>query len=209
MTKLDRALDIMWSHFGKPDGLEKNASAEYMFNLRKPYFDREALGKDFCKLSEAIGQDPWDLAVQVAGNISGISKVAEGDDRSQELACFYVNWAEDLVKRASLWGRVAGAGRKLLGGAKAAPKSGTASRTGAGVTVPTRSSGVGKVTATHGGGVQTRAGSVTSGKSTWKPDVAPAAAKPKSKMDMHTLIGASALAPIAGGAGYYGLGLNQ
>jgi hypothetical protein len=84
------------------EGVEKTASAQYFHNLRKPEVDVEMLGPKFCKLAHGIGQDPWDLACEVAKNFPSyavLSKTAS-DPKVRELAEFYLDWVDDMEKTA-------------------------------------------------------------------------------------------------------------
>jgi len=118
---LDIYLGALWDAYGPPQGIEKNAGAEYFYKLAKPARDEEALGPKFCKLASAFRRDPWDLALEVIDIFDGLPKVASmsPSPKERELAQFYLDWSQDIEKRARLGGLVRAVGGGLARGAKA------------------------------------------------------------------------------------------
>jgi hypothetical protein len=111
-SSISNSLDIFWAAFGPNlNDIEKSAASMYFQDLQRPSLNRDAFGDQFCKLAESINVDPWRLSCDVEDNIDAfrvLAKTASGQQK--ELAQFYVNWADDLVKRAGFL-------TKMLGGA--------------------------------------------------------------------------------------------
>lgn len=104
-----------WLSHGPPEGFEKNAAVEYFYDLQKEHLDREVLGENFCKLASAFDQDPWLLADDIVDNFEVfqvLTKTAAGTPTS-ELAQFYMDWAEEMEKRAVLGRLAAWAGKGI------------------------------------------------------------------------------------------------
>ncbi len=122
---------VLIAHLRAAEGpMAKTAAAKYFHSNVKEARDQEALGKPFCKLAAGFSQDPWDLAEQVAPTIEAmrvLAKTASG--QQQELAQFYVDWADGMTKGAG----VASVMGKLLGrgGAQRAASSVTGAARGA------------------------------------------------------------------------------
>jgi DNA-binding ferritin-like protein len=124
VASLDRALGALYQKYGPP--LEKHAAATFYGTLDKDRLDREALGAQFCKLASVSGMDPWKLATQVVVNYPKLTKLAHSSAQSRagELAQFYTDWADGLLKRANLLDAPIRAARALKAGARAiVPKS--------------------------------------------------------------------------------------
>ena len=115
--RLTQVLDAMWDAYGTPQYVEKNAAARYFESLRQPEINSDVLGADFCKVASATGRDPWELAYEVAPHIE---KMAENDS---SLARFYVNWAEEMEKKASIGGLWRGAKAGVGALSRGAPKA--------------------------------------------------------------------------------------
>lgn len=94
-TIVAQAINRLWETYGA-GSLEKNAAAQYFYELRKPSLDVEAFGEDFCKLASTMGKDPWRLAVDIYDNYSFLEK------QSSASAKFCIDWSNGLVKKASL-----------------------------------------------------------------------------------------------------------
>ena len=170
------ALDVLWVAYGQPGDLEKNAAAEYFYNLKKPVLDLEAFGSQFCKLSSVVGYDPWALACEVEDHLDAyrlLSKTAS-DPQTIELAQFYVNWADGIEKDAflpalgRLAGRAVGAMKKIPGAisrvASGGKKAITEAAAGAAATVKNAPAAVAKnvrETATRTGGAYRQAANPT------------------------------------------------
>lgn len=126
--KTSAALDILWAEYGP--GIQKHAAADYLYRVTKPERDVEALTPQFCKLAAAFEADPWVLADGVAENTDNFAYMAKhaSDPRVRELSQFYVNWAQDLEKRAGvraikgLWGGVKSLVRRRPKGTSPSPK---------------------------------------------------------------------------------------
>lgn len=94
-TIVAQAINRLWETYGA-GSLEKNAAAQYFYELRKPSLDVEAFGEDFCKLASTIGKDPWRLALDIYDNYSFLEK------QSGASAKFCVDWSKGLIKKAKL-----------------------------------------------------------------------------------------------------------
>ena len=95
-----RALAVLWASHGEP--MEKNAAAQYFYQLRKPSLDREVLGHHFCKVASELHQDPWALAQSVERNLPAFRVLAKTAHAPQSrlLARYYVDWAQEIEKKA-------------------------------------------------------------------------------------------------------------
>jgi hypothetical protein len=136
-TKLSTVLDNMWMVDPPPMPDEKTASA-YFYDLRRPAIDHKFFGPQFCKLAAAFEEDTWSLAGDVEDNLAAFDHIAKhGSGQSQELAQFYVNWADEMIEKTAFLGRLAaGAGRLASrvfgrGAAKAGTQVAKAGRTAA------------------------------------------------------------------------------
>ena len=98
--KLNMALGALYSEYGPP--LEKHATLDYFYRATKNERDREALGPQFCKLAGAMKKNPWELAADVVRHYSAFENIAKtaGNAQQRELAAFYIQWADGIVKRA-------------------------------------------------------------------------------------------------------------
>jgi len=101
-ASLDHALGLLYQKYGPP--LQKHAALEFFnYSLDKSFSDKEGLGQGFCKLAEASGLDPWHLALKVATNFPNIQKLAfSSPSKEQEVASFYVSWADGILKKAGI-----------------------------------------------------------------------------------------------------------
>lgn len=100
-ASLKASLDVLHAHFGPP--MTKHAALNCLYQTQKPELDTEALTPKFCKLATASRLDPWDMAYTAVKNYSRFEKLAaHTDPRYRELGQFYLNWADEMVKRASI-----------------------------------------------------------------------------------------------------------
>jgi len=89
-------LNTLFDLCGPP--MEKTAEVQYLYDLEREEWESGALTPKFVKLAYGIGKEPWDLAYEVASNFDGLQKMAG----SNELAEFYVNWADEIEKNAGI-----------------------------------------------------------------------------------------------------------
>jgi len=115
INRLRENLDVLWYACGAGNP-EKVASIDYFNGLQKEATDKEMLGESFCKLAEALNDDPWLVADDVLNNFDVYQRLSKtaGDTKSKELAQFYVGWADDLEKRAQWWSKLISGGRSAL-----------------------------------------------------------------------------------------------
>ena len=101
-ASLDRALGSLYTEYGPP--LQKHAAVTFFnYTLDKDRLDQEALGKSFCKMASASSIDPWVMAHRVVRSYANIVKMASGrPSQAQELAKFYVGWADEMIKKANI-----------------------------------------------------------------------------------------------------------
>lgn len=123
--RLGENLNDAWLSCGAGDS-EKISSVGYFYDIQKEAIEEDTLGENFCKLAAALNDNPWLLADDVVNNFEAfkiLSKTAS-DDKSRQLAQFYMDWAEGMEKKAQWW-RTAlkGIGGLFGRGAKAAPKA--------------------------------------------------------------------------------------
>ena len=113
------ALDLLWTIDPPPMPGEKTASA-YFDGLRRESVDRDLFGSQFCKLASAIDEDTWCLAQDVEENLPAFMYLAKhGSGQNQELAQFYVNWADSMILKTSAipgLGKMVGGLAKGIGG---------------------------------------------------------------------------------------------
>jgi hypothetical protein len=106
-AELGVALNVLWER--DPPPMEKGAAA-YFYDLRKSNIDHEALGPQFCKLANAFGRDPWELAAEVEEHLPAFEELAKtASGQTQELAQFYSNWSEEMIKEAFIGRAIGGA----------------------------------------------------------------------------------------------------
>lgn len=122
-ASLDQALGALYQEYGPT--MQKHAAARFYSSLDKAQLAQEALGAPFCKLAQASRMDPWKMASQVVRGYLGFIKTAsEGSSVEQELARFYVDWGDEMMKRAALPGAglVGRAVKAVRGAVTRAPK---------------------------------------------------------------------------------------
>lgn len=104
MTKaaaLKLSLDILHEHFQTP--MSKHAALNSLYEKQKPGLDAEALTPEFCKLAAQSGLEPWRMAYLAVRSYQDFEKLASHSNGVyRELGQFYLNWADEMVKRASL-----------------------------------------------------------------------------------------------------------
>jgi len=123
-ASLNQALGSLYTKYGPP--LQKHAAATFFnYSVDKDRLDQEALGRPFCKIASASGVDPWDMALMVVKGYPSVEKMAAAKrSQEQELASFYVSWANDMLKKAGLLDSGIKAVRAVKAGVGAAiPKS--------------------------------------------------------------------------------------
>jgi hypothetical protein len=99
-SSLDLALGQLLMKFGP--SMQKHAALDFFtYRLDKELLDQQALGAPFCKLASRSGLDPWQMARRIVESYVNIEKVASGPySKAKELAQFYVQWADQIVKQA-------------------------------------------------------------------------------------------------------------
>lgn len=103
-SSLANSLGVLWTAYGPPEGHEKVASVQYFYGLQKPELDREALGVHFCKVAAELKQDPWALAILTEQKLPAYRVLAKtaSNQKIRRLARYYVDWADEIEKRAFL-----------------------------------------------------------------------------------------------------------
>lgn len=122
---LDQSLGHLYREWGPP---KEKVASYFFYEVNKDDRDREALGGRFCKLASLTGVDPWHQALTIVGRLPQLEKLASSSVQSErDLAAFYLDWADEIIKKAGIadvgikgW-RAAKAGGKAL--AEKVPKS--------------------------------------------------------------------------------------
>jgi hypothetical protein len=92
-------LAVLYDQYGPP--IEKTAEAQYFYRATARDRTVEALGRDLVKIATNLKVEPWSLAIRAARSIEGLQKVAARTGPYQNIAQFYVDWANDIEKRAA------------------------------------------------------------------------------------------------------------
>lgn len=102
---LDQALGNLYRAYGPP--LQKHAAAEFFFyELESERREQQALGQKFCKLASASNMDPWQMAKKVVDRLEDFEKMATTTGPTAEIAKFYVDWSNGIIKQAAIAGMI-------------------------------------------------------------------------------------------------------